>query len=711
MKFSSCIGCVKWLLRTLWVPFSLSVLNLLVFQNHYAGKATFPFDFLGGYHSMAYAWYADGGFFSPPYWSPYTHFGYPTHLALQNSSFYPLLALLSAFHISYTYEVATVFQGFHVWLGSLGLYYFLKSFGINSWIAWIGAITYHLSSGFFSNAQHVDIIRGYCWLPWLLWVSGKNFVTGMGNWRRVFSGFIIFLFSVGSYPGIIVSSFYAVLYFVSSDLWGTTRKQSLQYLKCLAFSLGIALLLSSLKFLPFIALIKDMQPASEAIAVSKIKWINLLTLFFRSDIDLFLSYEISIRSIFISPTVIIPLFYCLKLSRNFWLGISMALISLAFAFDWSGLFITDIVLPGMKLSRFPFLDYRGIFHVSMILAASDVLQQVTSSIRCNRFSRQWFLRFGLSTIFLFFLTAIALKTGYQFSQIQAEVFLIFLCSLLLFLTPIWKYWLNHPKYFYISGYFCIVVASSLIQINHLQKLWYVPYYHPHLESVYEISYPNLFQKSATSRNLPLSERSPRKPRSFEISQPNLNPNTFNKSFYLQTFSSQGYDNGIKMQKRVKLMDSKSNPDFLDFMTGSSRVLLLDSGKIREDQELENCLKWLNCESSDRNSVVMKAFQISSATYQVNLKKSLLMIENELYYPGWTAKVCDRENSCKSINAHAFGNYSLRAWKMEAGEYTLRTSYQPPLMFLSWVFFWIGMGISTVLLSLDVRNLWNRKLSQ
>ena len=707
---------LRSILSALWVPVVLLVLNVGVFLQHYAGTTTFPSDFIGGYHSMAYAWYRDGGFFSPPYWSPHTHFGYPTHLALQNSSFYLPVAILDWLKIPYTIEVATVLQCLHVWVGALGVFYFLRRRGIIILSALLGAIAYHFSGGFFSNAQHVDIIRGYAWLPWLLFAVSRSVLQGSGRSRIVGSSWIIVLLLTGSYPGLFIASFYIVGYFILTELVGFSRCQNLDYLARLGCILLLAVLLSSLKFLPLISLISEIQPSTD-FAVSKIRWINLLTLFFRSDLTLFLPSDITVRSLFITPIVLFLPFYVRSLSRNIWVGLSIAFLSLLFAFDWSGTATIDMPFPGMKLSRFPLLDYRPMFYLGLILLACESLQQLCNPSARIRCSAAWCSRLGLTIFVISGVTGIALKVGYSWIQIQTEVGFMLFSAVLIFTIPLGELMKlrlaavmsDYSQHFKLVSALILVLVSGLRPLQTLSATWSFSTYRQYLESIYHVPYSNLYVNSEAS-TIKTAKRGSRSPNSVSLIDTTGDPIQRNLPTYIKQFGTQGYDNGLKLKRRIKMVTMESDPNLMRFMVRESQVIMVENqvSEFVQKKQFNTCLIDRFCISDDLGLSSMDLFSSDLAQYHLNIKRPILMVENELYYPGWSASLCPEKSkvdkinqaACQKLIAKPWGEYSLRSWVISEGEYVLTTTYKPPLMDFAWILFTIGGILSLVLLIAD-----------
>src|SRR5690242_6848855 len=68
-------------------------------------------------------------------------------------------------HIPYTLNAAVILQTLHVLFGSIGMFLLLNSIFKSSRYAFIGAITFQFFGGFFSNAEHPDIVRAFAMSP------------------------------------------------------------------------------------------------------------------------------------------------------------------------------------------------------------------------------------------------------------------------------------------------------------------------------------------------------------------------------------------------------------------------------------------------------------------------------------------------------------------------------------------------------------------
>ena len=69
------------------------------------------------------------------------------------------------------------------------------------------------------------------------------------------------------------------------------------------------------------------------------------------------------------------------------------------------------------------------------------------------------------------------------------------------------------------------------------------------------------------------------------------------------------------------------------------------------------------------------YGINEVEYRVSLSKPLLMVENEVYFPGWRASLRSNEKTCEIQAISA--NDIFRAWLLPAGSYKMVARYEFP----------------------------------
>ncbi len=79
--------------------------------------------------------------------------------------------------------------------------------------------------------------------------------------------------------------------------------------------------------------------------------------------------------------------------------------------------------------------------------------------------------------------------------------------------------------------------------------------------------------------------------------------------------------------------------------------------------------------SNLNRVRQTFYGINNINYTVSLNKPMLMVENEIYFPGWTATL-ESDQGATTIQAVSANNL-FRAWLLPAGNYTMVARFEFP----------------------------------
>jgi hypothetical protein len=179
----------------------LALQNLAIFGLHYAGIFGFPWDFNGTYYAVPAFWTTAVARGILPRWIPFSAGGYPFALNLQSGFFYPPFWIFPAFDVPYTLRAAVAFQCLHVLAGAIGMYLLARLVLADARIALVAAAAYQLFGGFYSNAEHADIVRAFALLPWFLFALTRRSEEGTRLPARAWSlPLIVYLLATGGYP-------------------------------------------------------------------------------------------------------------------------------------------------------------------------------------------------------------------------------------------------------------------------------------------------------------------------------------------------------------------------------------------------------------------------------------------------------------------------------------------------------------------------------
>ena len=100
---------------------------------------------------------------------------------------------------------------------------------------------------------------------------------------------------------------------------------------------------------------------------------------------------------------------------------------------------------------------------------------------------------------------------------------------------------------------------------------------------------------------------------------------------------------------------------------------------------------------ENDSVRQTRYGINDAEYQVSVRAPRLLVENEMYFPGWRAHLSTP--GARDIEALEV-NGIFRGWRLPAGEYTMTASFELPHIlalrlaslasFLIWIALWAAV---------------------
>src|SRR5947209_3668242 len=166
---SRSMGVPAWIRGPLLILGVLVPLTMVVFERQLFEGWTFPWDFLGPYSTTPAFVAATIGHGHPLAWSPYVAGGFPVDVSPQAGVYYPLWWLLGAVRVPLTLQALTTVQIAHVTFGAIGVLLLARARRLGWPWAMAAATAYLFFGGFYGQAEHSDAIRGFAYVPWLLW--------------------------------------------------------------------------------------------------------------------------------------------------------------------------------------------------------------------------------------------------------------------------------------------------------------------------------------------------------------------------------------------------------------------------------------------------------------------------------------------------------------------------------------------------------------
>jgi len=685
----------------------LVLLECLVFWGYFKGYAGPQFDFLGTYNTEAYSWWHDGGFFAPPEWVPYTWGGYPSAVSLQNASWY-LPVGIPASLVEYDLHIASMLQALHVAAGALGVYVLARAWRLGRLTALLGLVAGFFAPGFFANAQHVDIVRGYAWAPWLLLLLSPAW-----PWRRWWAvpaaTFLLWQALVGIYPGILVALVYLGIVWVAA-FQVIERPRLREYLLPLACSGALAGLLAALKFVPAIALRGAGSPSGAEDSAFDLGILG--TIFFPYDGDN-LPTDMSMRSFFIPATCLALLALVPWRSRRVWVVTLTGAVAAAMSLPIWPWFDLVGQLPGMNLSRFRASDFRPFLLLAVVLLALIGLSATLRAAGAHRATGQPPLPLALRRrgvlVYLIILLGLAAALGITqgFDQVRwSAPWTILLCAALgvAMLAGLgssrWK--VAPPDARLVTlALVALTITSGVSWAYSTTRPWLAARiaveeatWGERVEALIdERSDPQEYEDQAFRTAVQRPERTPL----------DLDPvpvvefqKQWNSAYYTGVAAVGGYTNlkGNEAFDRAMqaFQDESTAEDALAFYAAPGVAMATEGTEgteIPDAADVERCVATHDC--GDGETVVPREYEPGRFVYEISGPEAVLQL-NESYYPGWTAQVCPVSggDACEDVSI-AYGPMGNIAAEVPAGAWILSLAYSTPRLGLAWQLFWIGVG--------------------
>lgn len=353
-----------------------ALICLLVFRDYLAGSATPNWDFWGGYLTNAYSWWDLGGILDPPGFLPYVLGGYPAALNLQDSSWYLPVGAIATL-AEYTPHSAAVLQAVTCAVGSLGVVALAGRLLIRPPIAMLGGIGYIFTAGFFSNAQHVDIVRAWAFLPWLLYLITPPRTT-IRPWQTVVSALVWWQFFVGAYPGNIAAYAYVGAAWVTVAWVFKGIRNGHPPLALLASQIGpifAGLLLAAPKWVPYFALSESPPSFGNTVTTNPT---SFLTLVFPYTSDS-LANDVTMRTLYLSPLLLLFAFFAGRPSPATWFGLTLVSLGLLLGVDTNLFHGWQELLPLLDISRFRTVDFKPAVTLGLALLGMAGIQNFWES--------------------------------------------------------------------------------------------------------------------------------------------------------------------------------------------------------------------------------------------------------------------------------------------------------------------------------------------
>lgn len=651
----------------------LALLTTAIFRQQLFDGWSFPWDFLGSYSTTPAFVASTLGRGHPLAWSPFVASGFPADIDLQAGVYYPLWWLLGVLHVPLTLGVLTAVQVGHVLFGAIGVVMLARVRRLGwSW-ATLAGVAYVLFGGFYGQAEHADIFRGFAYLPWLLWSLTPP--EGAGRWTRLAAlPPLAWLICTGAYPAQIVSfAFAGLVYLIVAlrvDAPGTWRRHRVALALAIVASAAVcaAVLLPYLRAEQAGELFRTDTPTAASRAMFAISPLDFFGLYLNN-------FAWTAEGTITTWAIGIPILVGLACARRKTLARQAPLVAcgavalvLAMApkigFIGRAMTSADFIFP----SRFPASDYKAVVALALILISVDAWSRL--SVR----DRGRWVTVALAGAVLIGGAVLVPDTYAQPTRALWLVVAIVLASCALALG-------RPPARVLACALIVLVVIDGAREIDDYllggkASPWHaapsaLAFYHERDGYVREL--PERLSQAPVTR----PARVPASP------IPEVNASGWVADAYHAT----DYN---PIRERA-LWRAENNPQWSQLLAGpwaASTFPCASVGCRSGDVRLPPVASWRA--SAGVHTLAYRADQI---VYSVKLEQPALMVENELAIAGWHANT-DRVQSVNS-------GTPLRTWRLAAGEYQFTASFHEPgrslqeLAALLAILAWLGCVVLVV----------------
>ena len=669
----------------------LGIVNFATFARHYRGKSTFPWDFLGGYHAQAFGWFDAGSIFAPPSWLPWSDMGFPAFLAIQSGAWYLPLALLDAAGVTYSIHVATMVQVLHVLLGAVGMYCLGRVLGWGKLVALFAAVIYHYGATFYSNQQHVDIIRAVAWLPWLL-LSLHPSLLSRKAWAPLLAAVVLSQLLISGYPGNIISSAYAcVLWVLSFQL--ALAVQNRDELKNYTLKVAVAViggtLMSMPKWLP-VALFSGSGLGMDPVAPTPIMAHHLLTLVMPYQFD-GLSNDLTMRALWLPAAALWGIAFARMRDRLVLTGLGFITLALVMGFVVPRSELLQQVLPGARMSRFPVSDWRPVLHLGIILVGASgwkrLLEQQLSLLRTVVGAFSVLAAIGLLVI-------AAIRFGYPAQMLTRVLAVLFVLMALSMIAGLFQHGAiaSRRRTMLLPALLLITTALDGYSYYRSQPSTWRPAWTKAAELD---SFGGEFDGFVAQQREGALKRRPARYQLGENAAEVLlhkNNSRYNRCWYAHSFCTFGYNNLRLSEPHRKFSDAvggEGGDQLARFAARPQQLLILSGPSDDRIPALDGPDDASLAGESHGVSVNFLSYGSDAVDYRISTQREIRVVENEIWWPGWAVSLCT-EHDCRAEIPVVSTSQALRSWQVPPGNWTVKLRYHPPSLLPAYLCVLIGL---------------------
>jgi hypothetical protein len=672
------------------VATAILVLELLVYRSYFTGAAIPQFDFMGAYNTEAFAWWRDGSFFSPAQWMPYMWGGYPSVSNLQNSSFYLPVGIASLFG-PFTLHSSAVVSALHVAFGAVGMYVFVRAWGLGRLASLLGLVAWFFAAGFYSNASNLDIMRAWAWAPWVMLVASIHW-----PWRRwwgvVLAVLILWQTVLGAYPGILVAFLYTIPGWVLAQHF-LFKPRLRRFLLPLILAAVASVMMTMVRFLPALTARGSLDLGYAD--ASSFSFSTLGAILFPYD---GLGQLAVFQSYFLPASLIAGLAFALRPTRLVAALIVPVVISMMLGlpiWPWSDLLTT--YLPLFDLSRFRASDFKVILMFALavlsLAAIDDLIKRSKPTALSAKHRIQVFMgsaQFVLGVMIVIGLAVIGIRYSFDPLVSTAQWALLFLCTGLIIALALINS-MRRRRLIAALLVLCTAVSGVIaVESSPASTQWKAD------RGAAEMSYFGASVDSLITlgNDQALSERRPGRippppfdePQEFEATE-------LGRTFYTGESSVYGYT-GLRGTESYEIIKSfvgaeDTRIEARAFWSAAGVLISHPNRLLPETVELQTCATSSSCGEHLTSSAV--SYSPGSFRYQATAARDILVSANEAYYIGWDVRACpvDRDQ-CRALDVTR-GSIGQLSFALPRGTWSVEMEYRLPYGIHSWFLFWSAIG--------------------
>ena len=621
----------------IFVVFVILAVNAFVFRNHYFNGYGFPWDFVGTYLAVPFYWIEAVKVGASVSWVPFQGMGYPLYMNLQSGYYYLPNWIFTFINSGYSINNAVYFQCLHVLFGAFGAFLCARASGLDWQKSLMVSVSYQVFGGFYSNAEHVDIIRGFSFLPWVFMIvftqrwsfSSKSFVAIMCSIPLFF-----YLMVTGGYLGMLISAcfVFSILVLVRA----LVEKKLLIGLSVF-FMMLVGFLLSSYFIVPIVFFMKELVRSNSNIQYDYMKLIDVYSLIFNINYKV-LPHDISMRSLSIGVVSVVVLFLGINTVyiKRYYLLLAGIILSLLMITGLMHHMLIKIIHP-LGLSRMNMSDYKGILALFLILFSFHLFDNIKNT-------SQHFIRFAL--VFIFILSSIYFL---KITEINAFLDLLFMVLLSIAAFIVVRYIKN------INIKLCCLLIIIVLDWHRVHDQQYY-YSTPDIKGYIENTF-GLYSNNQMTLKQHLLSSVPRTSRNIESAQP-----MSYKGYYTGEYMMYDYGGSNQLTQYVNIHKNDLLESFAQ-KSWSVRAVNRDG----------------SISYKDLKSLELLSYGVDNLKIKVNLSESGELVENEIYWKGWMSYI-DVDNKLEEITTLDVNGF--RGWLLPKGEYTLIERFDNVTMRLS-----------------------------